>query len=128
MYLRIPTQSILVLGSAQAAFDLLEKRSDLYSGRTQRIVYNTCVPDVTDFMQQLFIFYFLLRMSPRRWNLGLMTYGSQWRSYRREFHQYFNQHVVSNYQPIQLHQCRAFLRRALDDPSHLSQHIRLYVI
>lgn len=33
MLLKIPTQRILVLSSVQAAVDLLEKRSDIYSSR-----------------------------------------------------------------------------------------------
>ena len=32
-YLDIPTQPVLVLNSAQAVFDLLEKRSEIYSDR-----------------------------------------------------------------------------------------------
>ena len=33
LYLQVPTQNFVVLSSAQAAFDLLEKRSDIYSDR-----------------------------------------------------------------------------------------------
>ena len=38
MWLDIPTRPILVLGSAEAVTDLLEKRSDIYSDRPQNIM------------------------------------------------------------------------------------------
>ncbi|KAK7687643.1 hypothetical protein QCA50_008858 [Cerrena zonata] len=105
LHLKIPTQSIVVLGSAQAAFDLLDKRSDIYSSRPHKLMLDL--------------------ISPRPWNLVVMKYGLRWRNYRRQFHQYFHQHTVCDYRPIQVQQCRAFLRRALDDPNNLSHHIRL---
>ncbi|KAK7687261.1 hypothetical protein QCA50_009766 [Cerrena zonata] len=43
LLLRIPTLPIVVLGSAQAAFDLLEKRSDIYSSRPHKMMYDLCV-------------------------------------------------------------------------------------
>ena len=33
MYMRIPRQNLIVLNTAQAVSDLLEKRSDIYSDR-----------------------------------------------------------------------------------------------
>ncbi|KAK7692396.1 hypothetical protein QCA50_004021 [Cerrena zonata] len=104
IYLQIPKQSIIILGSARAATDLLEKRSDIYSDRPKIVMHE---------------------LIPMRWNFPLLGYSSEWRANRREFHQYFNQHAVANYQSIQLHECRAFLKRALDNPTQIGQHIRL---
>lgn len=38
IYLKVPKLRILVLGSAEAAFDLLEKRSEIYSDRPPNIM------------------------------------------------------------------------------------------
>lgn len=45
MFIKVPTQSIVVLGSAQAAIDLLEKRSDSYSSRHRTLMLDLCVQD-----------------------------------------------------------------------------------
>lgn len=66
-------------------------------------------------------------MGKYRWNLSMMRYSPLWREYRKEFSRFFNQHEVPKYRSIQLHECRKFLQRALLDPTHIAQHIRLYV-
>lgn len=43
MFLDIPLQPLLVVGSAQAAADLLEKRSHMYSDRLQLLMPKLCV-------------------------------------------------------------------------------------
>ena len=63
-----------------------------------------------------------------RWDFALMPYSSLWRAHRREFHQFFHQRAVFKYHPIQLRECRAFLRRVLESPEDLGDHIRLFVI
>ena len=40
MFFKIPTQRIVVLNSVEAAVDLLEKRSDIYSSRHQPLMLN----------------------------------------------------------------------------------------
>ena len=57
-----------------------------------------------------------------------MRYSLEWRNHRREFHQFFHQRKVPVYQPIQLEECHAFLRRVLDDPTHLAPKIRICVV
>ncbi|KAK7692344.1 hypothetical protein QCA50_003969 [Cerrena zonata] len=105
IYMTIPRQQTIILGSFQAVSDLLEKRSDIYSDRTHTVMNDL--------------------MSFDTWDFPLMKYSPLWRSHRREFHQFFNQHQVPQYRPIQLHQSRTFLRRILEDPSRLNQHICL---
>ena len=62
------------------------------------------------------------------WNLAFMPYSQTWRDHRREFHQFFNPREVVKYQPIQLRECRAFLRRILVAPhTDLGQNVRQYV-
>ncbi|KAK7678456.1 hypothetical protein QCA50_018516 [Cerrena zonata] len=104
IFLNLPGSSLVVLGSAQAAVDLLEKRSDIYSDRPISILH---------------------QMMSWDWNLAFMPYTPLWRNQRREFHQFFNSGQVSKYQPIQLRECRAFLQRLLNSPSaDLGQNIR----
>ena len=43
MFLRVPGQSIVVLGSVQAANDLLDKRSDSYSSRHRTLMLDLYV-------------------------------------------------------------------------------------
>ncbi|KAK7685162.1 hypothetical protein QCA50_011525 [Cerrena zonata] len=104
MYFKVPMQEVVVLGSAEVVFDLLEKRSEIYSDRPQVLMYNLTS------LEKIF---------------PLMGYTPEWRYQRREFHQYFQQHEISKYQSVQRRQCLAFLKRTLDDPSQLAQHIRL---
>ncbi|KAK7692432.1 hypothetical protein QCA50_004057 [Cerrena zonata] len=104
VYFKIFNKQTIVIGSAQAAFDLLEKRSDIYSDRPPNVMHEM--------------------LTTTRWNFGNMRYSPEWRNHRREFHQFFHQRKVSVYQPIQLRECRAFLRRALHDPTHLAPKIR----
>ncbi|KAK7678473.1 hypothetical protein QCA50_018533 [Cerrena zonata] len=103
MYLDLPGNATVVLGSAQAAADLLDKRSDIYSDRPTSVMHQLMSWD---------------------WNLAFMPYSQTWRDHRREFHQFFNQREVVKYQPIQLRECRAFLRRVLTPSVDLGQHIR----
>ena len=65
------------------------------------------------------------RLSVDRWCFPLMGYTPLWRYYRREFHQFFKQPEMHKYHHIQLHECQMFLRRMLEDPHKLDQHIYL---
>ena len=55
-----------------------------------------------------------------------MPYSEKWRNHRREIHHYFNQHQTPEFKSIQMSECHAFLRRALESPHQLGQHLRLY--
>ncbi|KAK7681760.1 hypothetical protein QCA50_015107 [Cerrena zonata] len=105
VYVKIPHKKIVVLDSIEAVLDLFEKRSEIYSDRPQTVMNELMLVD--------------------RWCFPLIGYSSLWRSYRREFHQFFNQHQVHKYQPTQLRGCQVFLQRVLDSPSQLNQHILL---
>lgn len=39
MYLRTPVQDLIILNSAEVAFDLLEKRSEIYSDRPTFVMH-----------------------------------------------------------------------------------------
>ncbi|KAK7677333.1 hypothetical protein QCA50_019663 [Cerrena zonata] len=104
VFLNLPGQPTVILGSAKAAFELLDKRSDIYSDRPTPIMH---------------------KMMSWGWNLALMPYSQRWRDHRREFHQHFNQHEVPKFHQIQLRECRAFLQRVFASPTNdLGQNVR----
>ncbi|KAJ6471903.1 cytochrome P450 [Mycena sanguinolenta] len=104
IHLNVAGTSIIVLSSAEATNDLLEKRSDRYSDRPP-------MPMVSDLMW---------------WNilLGFMNYGEQWRADRKLFHQALNARAARNYHPQERAACYELLRRLLQDPSNIMEHLR----
>ncbi|KAH8099592.1 cytochrome P450 [Cristinia sonorae] len=106
IFLDLPLQPTVILGSVEVAVDLLEKRSHLYSDRKQSV------------MQYLMGWGF---------NFAAMPYSQRWRAHRRMFHQHFHQGVVGKYRPVQLQQTRRFLSWILDSPQHTRKHIRHFV-
>ncbi|KAJ3487183.1 hypothetical protein NLI96_g3707 [Meripilus lineatus] len=107
LHLQLPRHSMIVLGDAKVAFDLLEKRSAIYSSRPKLI------------MDELVGWDF---------NLGTMPYSSTWREHRKGFHEYFHLGVVARYYSVQLQETRAFLRRALSSPGDQERHLRQLLI
>ncbi|PSR73379.1 hypothetical protein PHLCEN_2v10671 [Hermanssonia centrifuga] len=95
IFMTVFSQPTVVISSAKAAFDLMEKRSNIYSDKP-RVVMD--------------------ELTGWDWNMGVMPYGQRWRDTRRCFHQHFHQGVVGKYNPIQIREVQAFLRRALISP------------
>ncbi|KAJ3555828.1 hypothetical protein NM688_g2361 [Phlebia brevispora] len=92
IYMYLPMQPVVILNSARAAFDLMEKRSSNYSDK---------------------LFMTIDEMTGWDWNFSILPYGQRWRDRRRVFHHYFNQNAVAHYHPVQLRETRAFLQRLL---------------
>ncbi|KDQ54011.1 hypothetical protein JAAARDRAFT_113130, partial [Jaapia argillacea MUCL 33604] len=103
--LQVLGKTMILLGSAEAVSEVLEKRSSIYSDRVR-------LPMIIELMKWDRVF-------------SLMRYGPQWREYRRVFHQHFNQLAVHKYQDVQARESRAFLRRLLEKPEDFYDHIRL---
>ncbi|TBU37381.1 CyP450 monooxygenase [Dichomitus squalens] len=103
VYLNLLGQSVVVLNSAQAITDLLDKRSAIYSDRFK----STVVP-----------------LIGWDWNVALMGYGLKWRQTRRAFHEYFHSGVVQQYQHTQLSGARKYLTRLLENPGNFVQDLR----
>ncbi|TCD67636.1 hypothetical protein EIP91_012201 [Steccherinum ochraceum] len=97
-------QSIIVLGSAQAVTDLMEKRSSTYSGR----YHLTMLHDLMGF----------------DWALSLLSYNEKWRRHRKMFHHYFGAHAAEAFKPIQQRQSQALLKRISAAPDQFFQHVR----
>ncbi|KAI0741780.1 cytochrome P450 [Daedaleopsis nitida] len=103
VYLPVLGSSIVILGSEEAMFDLLEKlESPVTSDREQ-------TP--------------LIALSGQDFNFALMPYGHQWREHRREFSQQFST-VTELHEHIQRTSAQLFLFKLLKDPENLLSHIR----
>ncbi|CAE6398837.1 unnamed protein product [Rhizoctonia solani] len=100
VYLEILGQKILVLNSAEAASDLLDKRSALYSDRPS-------IPMLADPT---------LMNWPRA--VSLAGYGDLWRSYRRIMNNWLNKRAVTQFDVLQERQTRLLLRRLLNATKH----------
>ncbi|KAF7326265.1 Cytochrome P450 [Mycena kentingensis (nom. inval.)] len=104
LYLDVAGTSIIVLSSAEATADLLEKRSSVYSNRPR-------FPMVNELMGWSF-------------NFAFMKYGERWRKLRRLFHSDFNAESVTKYHQRQLEACHELLRRVHRAPEGLLDHLR----
>ncbi|KAI0674497.1 CyP450 monooxygenase [Trametes maxima] len=104
VYLDAFGQPLLLLGTHEAAVDLLEKRSSLYSDR----IHSPLV-DLGGYYEGV---------------LTLLNYGPVWRRHRRAFHQFFNPNAVVNYRTMQRTQVHHFLFRLLNKPKDFTEHIR----
>ncbi|KAH9912862.1 O-methylsterigmatocystin oxidoreductase [Epithele typhae] len=96
VHLQVFGQHMIVLDSAEAITEFLEKRTNNTSDRLIGV----------------------------DWLVGLLPYGDMWRKYRRAFWQYFHPNAVSAYRPVQLAVTRKFLVKLLRDPSDFKQLTR----
>lgn len=102
-------QRIVILNSAQAAVDLLEKRGAKYAGRP----YLTAAGDMMGWDQ----------------SLVLNQYTDRFRGMRRMLHQFMGSRThVAKFHGTEEEETRRFLRHVMNDPENLSEHIRRYVI
>ncbi|ELU40496.1 cytochrome P450 [Rhizoctonia solani AG-1 IA] len=93
IYLELLGQKIIVLNSAEAASDLLDKRSAIYSDRPS-------IPMVAEM----------------NWakTVTLAKYGELLRNYRRIMNNWLNKRAVVQFNPMQERQARLLLKRLLD--------------
>ncbi|KAI0715664.1 cytochrome P450 [Cerioporus squamosus] len=105
-FLRVLNQFILVLGNADVAFDLLEKRSNIYSSR----------PEST-----------MVRLGGWDWVFAFMPYGQRWRQHRRAFWEYFRPSALSTFRPAQEEGVHRLLSGLLESPHKVDEHIRYAV-
>ncbi|KAF5363832.1 hypothetical protein D9756_001140 [Leucocoprinus leucothites] len=100
LHLEVPGQSIIILNSYDAAKELLERRSAIYSSRPASVM-----------LQELSGFGF---------QFGLMPYGELWRARRRLFKKHFN---LSNssvlHQPQEAKYLHRLLHQLLERPNEL---------
>ncbi|KAJ7755646.1 cytochrome P450 [Mycena maculata] len=98
-------QTLIIIGSAKVAVDLLDKRSAIYSDRPVCTMGGELVG----------------------WKntLVLLPYGDRFRRFRRLFHNIIGSRTaIKQFLPIEELETRRFLRRVLAKPGDLPKHIR----
>ncbi|KZT22557.1 cytochrome P450 [Neolentinus lepideus HHB14362 ss-1] len=103
IYTRLLTEDVIIINSAKIANDLLETRSNIYSSRPQ---------------------FYMLHLMGFDFNLGFKPYGSEWRTYRRLFHQVFRAEKVVDYFPIIAEKSRELLVRLLYTQDGFMKHVQ----
>lgn len=106
VHLKVFSQSTIVLSSIQAAQELLERRSAIYSDRPR----------------------FVLLAEMMGWNHSTthVRYGPRFRKHRRFIHQTFNHRAVKDLEPIQNQSAQTLLKGLADSPEVFLDHIRGY--
>ncbi|KAJ7095645.1 cytochrome P450 [Mycena epipterygia] len=105
LHLNVAGTSIIVVSSAEAANELLEKRASLYSDRAR-------LPMVNELMGWDFA-------------LAFMKYGEHWRAHRRLFHEVFNAVASQNFHAKEREVCHELLYAFLEKPDHdVQDHFR----
>ncbi|KAI0754759.1 cytochrome P450 [Daedaleopsis nitida] len=86
-------QCLIIINDADAALELLEKRSAIYSSRNRSVTLDLC--------------------GWGDWSFSSLPYGDLWRSYRRTFWQHFHPGAISKYRPLQEAGARRLLSQLL---------------
>ncbi|KAK7041600.1 hypothetical protein VNI00_009188 [Paramarasmius palmivorus] len=105
VHLRLFNQNVIVLNSAKAAGDILDRRAANYSERPR-----TPIAD-----------YMLGGL-----NIIFMNHGSLWRSMRRAVHEALNMRAMLRYQPIQMRVGLGFAIDLLNTPEKYLEHTHLF--
>ncbi|KEP46282.1 cytochrome P450 family protein [Rhizoctonia solani 123E] len=108
VFLEIFGHQMLVLNSAKAALELLEKRSALYSDRP-------IIPMITE--------PGLMNWSS---NASIIGYNDIWRHYRRIMNNWLNMRAVTQFTSLQERQARMLLQRLLSVSNHIQpfEHVK----
>ncbi|KAF9872978.1 cytochrome P450 [Colletotrichum karsti] len=106
VYLQLGPTPTIILGSAQAAWDLLEKKGAIFSSRPRFIMGGE-----------------LLSGGMR----GLMApYSSFWRRWRKLLHGGFMQRQSESYRPVQSLESKVLMHELLADPAGFRRHLERY--
>ncbi|KAI5118126.1 hypothetical protein M0805_008034 [Coniferiporia weirii] len=97
---------IIVLGTARAAWDLLEKRSEIYSSRPRFVVAGEILSDN---------------------QRGLMLpYGESWRKWRKVLHSGFHARQSAKYMDIQTLESKTAMQQIVENPKDYERHLQRY--
>ncbi|KAK7472246.1 hypothetical protein VKT23_000367 [Stygiomarasmius scandens] len=106
-YLEVFGQPMVVLNSAKAVEDILEKRSANYSDRPPGYMIN--------------------ELMGWAWDFAHMRYSDWWsRLHRKTFHQYFQPRQVPDFYPIQRESASSFLKKLVESPDDFLEHVRYH--
>ncbi|KAK0236605.1 cytochrome P450 [Armillaria nabsnona] len=95
---------VVVINTHDAARDLFERRSLIYSDRPN--------------------FPMLVDLMGFGWNTGFIPYGERWKGHRKIFRQEIEGHSSAAYHDCEIHEARLLLRRLLNDPENYRKSIR----
>jgi len=104
IHLDVAGTSIVVLDSEEAAIELLDRRSSIYSSRAR-------MPMINELMGF-------------DYNFAFIPYGNEWREHRRLMSRYLRATETVNFQPHEEKATHGLLRRLLDEPENFIDHIR----
>ncbi len=105
VYVSLFGQPMIILNSPKVATEMLDKKSAIYSDRPRLVFGGEMVGwDQT---------------------LALTRYGDRFREYRRFMHQLIGgRNQVKRFHSLSETETRRFLRRVLEKPDHVQDHIR----
>ncbi|KAF6784298.1 cytochrome p450 [Colletotrichum sojae] len=103
--LMLGSQVMIVLSSDRAVKDLLDKRSSIYSSRTDVYLGNVASGNL---------------------RVVIMKYGDTWRMIRKIFHQVLHINAAKGYVPYQDLESKQMLAGFLDEPHYFVQHLRRF--
>ncbi|KAF9011912.1 cytochrome P450 [Cyathus striatus] len=98
---------VIILGTAQPAWDLLEKRSDIYSSRPRFVVAGEILSD-------------------NMRGLLLPNNNDTWRKWRKVLHSGFHLRKADTYREIQSLESKIMLHQFLTDPKNYERHIQRF--
>ncbi|KAB5590605.1 Cytochrome P450 family protein [Ceratobasidium theobromae] len=101
-----PSKIIIVLNSAEAADELLSKRSSIYSDRPQTPMISS--DNLVGWGN----------------NTGMIQYGERWRAQRRMTHEALHKKASEELWPIVIRESRHALQRILDNPDNFAKEIK----
>ncbi|GJE96382.1 cytochrome P450 [Phanerochaete sordida] len=102
--LEVLGSNIIIVNSLEAANDLLDKRSAIYSDRPDMPMLN----DLCGF----------------GWNVAFRHYDDSWRNGRRVFQHELGPQVVKRFRGLEEHATHQFLRNLLREPAEFMGHLR----
>ncbi|THV04845.1 cytochrome P450 [Dendrothele bispora CBS 962.96] len=104
IYIYVLGNPVLILNSASAVSDLLEKRGGNYSSRPVR----TMVSDLMGW----------------NWMFSSMKYGPAWKQHRKLFLKHFPINTTTPFHPLQTKEAHVLLRNLLQSPDKFHFHTR----
>lgn len=106
VHIKFFRQSMIILNSCEAAYELLEQRGAMYSDRPRFVLFSEMMG----------------------WQNALthLRYGARFRKHRRFMHQTFNQQAVADLQPIQAKEALTLMEGLTAAPELFIDSIRRY--
>ncbi|KAJ1309213.1 hypothetical protein OPQ81_004882 [Rhizoctonia solani] len=102
-YVRLPGQDIIILNSYEAATELLDRRSAIYSSRPSQVMAGQLVGWES--------------------SLGMLPYGERMRKTRKLLHEGMSVRAMADLYPLQEREAIKFVQRLLKTPEQLQGHI-----